>query len=103
MTDAVNNNSSPAAGSSSTNNSTATAAQNSENQFLSMLTTELTNQDPLNPTDTTQFTNQLIGMSSLEQQITMNSKLDGMTTLLTQLAASAPTATPPTSTPTTGS
>ena len=68
-------------------NTTATT-QASDTEFLSMLTTELTNQDPTNPTDTATFTSQLVGMSSLEQQISTNSKLDGMTTLLAQLAAS---------------
>ena len=40
-----------------------------------MLTTELSNQDPLNPMDTTQFTNQLINLSSMEQMLSMNDKL----------------------------
>jgi flagellar basal-body rod modification protein FlgD len=45
-------------------------------QFLSMLTTELKNQDPTSPMDTTQFTNQLVGFSQLEQQLQTNTKLD---------------------------
>jgi flagellar basal-body rod modification protein FlgD len=52
-----------------------------------MLTTELTNQDPLNAMDPSTFTSQLVSYSQLEQQMTTNSKLDGITTLLTQLAA----------------
>lgn len=68
--------------------SATAAAQASDTEFLSMLTTELTNQDPTNPTDTATFTSQLVSMSGLEQQITTNSKLDGMTAILAQLAAS---------------
>ena len=97
---AVTNNSAANSASSQASNSAA-AAQSQDTEFLSMLTTELTNQDPMNPTDTAQFTSQLVSMSSLEQQISTNSKLDGMTTLLTQLAASATPSTP--STPTSGS
>jgi flagellar basal-body rod modification protein FlgD len=44
-------------------------------QFLSMLTTELQNQDPTSPMDATQFTNQLVGFSQLEQQLQTNSNL----------------------------
>ena len=45
------------------------------NSFLTMLTTQLKNQDPLSPTDSTQFTNQLVQYSEVEQQININSNL----------------------------
>jgi len=45
------------------------------NTFLTMLTTQLKNQDPLSPTDSTQFTNQLVQYSEVEQQININSNL----------------------------
>lgn len=44
--------------------------------FLTLLTTQLQNQDPLNPTDTTEFTNQLVMFNQVEQQIKSNDKLD---------------------------
>jgi flagellar basal-body rod modification protein FlgD len=43
--------------------------------FLKLLTTQLKNQDPLNPMDSTQFTSQLVQYSMVEQQIGSNDKL----------------------------
>tara|TARA_Y100001960_G_C14763739_1_gene875659 strand:- start:1982 stop:3112 length:1131 start_codon:yes stop_codon:yes gene_type:complete len=43
--------------------------------FLKLLTTQLANQDPLNPQDGTEFTAQLAQFSSLEQQINTNELL----------------------------
>jgi flagellar basal-body rod modification protein FlgD len=47
-----------------------------KNAFLKLLTTQLQNQDPLNPTDSTEFTAQLAQFSSLEQLSNINSTLD---------------------------
>src|SRR3954453_5406300 len=44
--------------------------------FLTLLTTQLKNQDPLSPMDTAQFTQQLVQFSAVEQQINGNKKLD---------------------------
>src|SRR6195256_985265 len=46
------------------------------NTFLTLLTSQLKNQDPLSPMDTTQFTQQLVQFSAVEQQINGNKKLD---------------------------
>ena len=46
--------------------------------FLQLLTAQLANQDPLNPTDGTEFTAQLAQFSSLEQQINTNELLKEM-------------------------
>lgn len=46
------------------------------NTFLQLLTTQLQYQDPLDPMDTAEFTNQLVQYSSVEQAIQTNSKLD---------------------------
>ena len=46
------------------------------NTFLTLLTTQLKYQDPLDPMDTAEFTNQLVQYSSVEQAIQTNSKLD---------------------------
>ncbi len=43
--------------------------------FLSLLTTQLQNQNPLSPLDTNQFTQQLVEFASVEQQMNMNSQL----------------------------
>ncbi len=50
-------------------------------QFLSLLTTQLQNQDPLNPMDSTEFTNQIVQFSQVEQQINTNQKLDSLVQL----------------------
>lgn len=46
--------------------------------FLALLTTQLKNQDPLSPVDSTQFTQQLVSMSGVEQQLLTNSLLKEM-------------------------
>lgn len=56
------------------------------NQFLTLLTTQLQNQDPLNPMDSSEFTNQLVQFSQVEQQINSNQKLDSLLAL--QLSSS---------------
>jgi flagellar basal-body rod modification protein FlgD len=43
--------------------------------FLSLLMTQLQNQDPSSPMDTNQFTSELVEFSSVEQQINTNSSL----------------------------
>ncbi len=40
--------------------------------FLSLLTTQMKNQDPLSPMDSTQFTQQLVEMTGVEQQLAAN-------------------------------
>lgn len=70
--------SSSSSNSSSSSSSSTTDATTAYNTFLTLLTTELQNQDPLNPTDTSEFTNQLIGLSSVEQQESMNSTLSSI-------------------------
>lgn len=47
-------------------------------QFLRLLTTQLQNQDPLNPMDSTEFTNQLVAFSQVEQQIKTNDQLESL-------------------------
>ncbi len=44
--------------------------------FLNLLVTQLQNQDPLNPTDSTEFTAQLAQFSSLEQLTNVNDNLE---------------------------
>ncbi len=51
------------------------------NQFLILLTTQLQNQDPLNPMDSSEFTNQLVQFSQVEQAINQNQKLDDLVSL----------------------
>ena len=44
----------------------------SESTFLTLLVSQLQNQDPLNPADSTQFVSQLTSFSQLEQLIDIN-------------------------------
>ncbi|HEY2355814.1 MAG TPA: flagellar hook assembly protein FlgD [Phenylobacterium sp.] len=45
------------------------------NTFLSLLTTQLKNQDPTSPLDSNQFTQQLVQMTGVEQQLNANDLL----------------------------
>ena len=67
----------------STSSSTSDSAnvQADYTNFLSLLTTELQNQDPTAPVDSTTFTQQLIGLTQLQEQDTTNSNLN---TLISQ-------------------
>jgi flagellar basal-body rod modification protein FlgD len=104
--------STPAASStSSTTSGSAAATANStdplgnESTFLTLLVSQLQNQDPLNPTDSTQFVSQLAQFSELEQVIAIRNDTD---TLASSAAASANagtgagSTTNPTTNPTTG-
>jgi flagellar basal-body rod modification protein FlgD len=51
------------------------------NTFLSLLTTQLKNQNPLSPLDTNQFTQQLVEFASVEQQVNMNTNLQTLISL----------------------
>ncbi len=46
--------------------------------FLSLLTTQLKNQNPLEPLDTNQFTEQLVQFTSVEQQLKTNEYLEAL-------------------------
>ncbi len=46
--------------------------------FLTLLTAQLENQDPLSPMDSTQFTEQLVQYSQVEQQIRTNDQLGSL-------------------------
>jgi len=49
-----------------------------KDEFLKLLVTQLQNQDPLNPSDPTEFTAQLAQFSSLEQLFSVNESLERM-------------------------
>jgi flagellar basal-body rod modification protein FlgD len=74
---------------STSSSSTAQAATTASTQqiagnfdtFLQLLTTQLQNQDPLDPMDTSQFTEQLVEFASVEQQINENTNLQTLISL----------------------
>jgi flagellar basal-body rod modification protein FlgD len=48
--------------------------------FLTLLTTQLQNQDPLSPMDTNTFTQQLVAMNGVQQQLLTNNLLQSLVT-----------------------
>lgn len=65
-------------GNSSTDNSTITA-----NDFLTLLVTELKNQDPTQPTDPNAYIQQLVGVNSLQQLIEINKGIGSLDSTVT--------------------
>lgn len=63
----------PAAAAKATN--PLLALSNNFNDFLTLLTTQLKNQDPTTPMDTNTFTTELVQFTSVEQQISTNTNL----------------------------
>ena len=76
----VLNTTTAAAASAQTASGLSSLTSNFQN-FLSLLTTQLQNQDPTNPMDTNQFTQQLVEMTGVQQQLLTNNLL---TTLVAQ-------------------
>src|SRR3954463_3014533 len=60
--------------------------------FLTLLTTQLKNQDPTSPMDSNQFTQQLVQFSQVEQQIQTNTNLDNLIKQGSSMAGSYATA-----------
>jgi flagellar basal-body rod modification protein FlgD len=65
---------------SSATSSTKTKSTNSVdyNTFLQLLIAEMKNQDPTNPMDTSQYMSQFAQLSTVEQAMQTNSKLDAL-------------------------
>ncbi len=55
----------------------ATLASNFQT-FLTLLTTQLKNQNPLEPLDSNQFTQQLVQFAGVEQQMKMNTQMESL-------------------------
>jgi flagellar basal-body rod modification protein FlgD len=68
-----------------TSNAAATAANDTLasnfTSFLQLLTTQLKNQNPLDPLDTNQFTQQLVQFAQVEQQLKSNTQLETLVSL----------------------
>src|SRR5438105_8943676 len=63
-----------------TTTDTTTLADNFQT-FLTLLTTQLKNQNPLDPLDTNQFTQQLVQFAQVEQQLKSNDQLATLVSL----------------------
>lgn len=83
VTSAINasSSSSPASASSTSTGIASQTLAGNYQTFLTLLTTQLQNQDPTNPLDTNQFTQQLVEFAQVEQQIQSNSQLATLVSL----------------------
>jgi flagellar basal-body rod modification protein FlgD len=71
-------NSQIAAAQNNTATGSGTSIANNFDQFLTLLTTQLKNQNPLDPLDTNQFTQQLVQFAGVEQQLKQNETLTAL-------------------------
>ena len=69
-----------AAGNASASNTGRTRLADSYETFMNLLTAQIKNQDPLSPMDSTQFTQQLVQMTGVEQQLLTNDLLEKLVT-----------------------
>lgn len=72
----------PAPPTKSTGTGDTARITNTFDDFLLLLTTQLTNQDPLSPMEPSEFTNQLVQFSIVEQEIKSNDALKNLTALM---------------------
>ena len=71
----------PGTGTATSNKSASTATTGIADNFqtfLTLLTTQLQNQNPLDPLDTNQFTQQLVQFAGVEQQLKSNDQLKSL-------------------------
>src|SRR4051812_6199244 len=80
VTAAVTNNTTSSTSTSTTGVDKDTLAGNFQT-FLTLLTTQLKNQNPLDPLDTNQFTAQLVQFAQVEQQMKQNEQLTTLVSL----------------------
>ncbi len=77
-------------GSGGASSSNAATAQNQlgvdYNNFLTLLTAQIQNQDPLQPMDSTQFVSQLAQLSQVEQTVQTNSNLETLNTTTSSIS-----------------
>ena len=87
----------PTASSSQTSSSQTTTSSSktnptgglaNESTFLTLLVAQLKNQDPMSPTDGTQFVSQLAQFSSLEQLININTNVGNISQVVAPSASS---------------
>src|SRR4029450_7387986 len=73
--------SAPGTGTATSNNTASTATTGIADNFqtfLTLLTTQLQHQNPMDPLDTNQFTQQLVQFAGIEQQLKSNDQLKSL-------------------------
>ena len=73
---------------SANNRGTTTKAEDQQTKFLTLLTTQLKNQDPLNPMDNAQMTSQLAQISTVDGIERLNATLASMMSSTSETQAS---------------
>ncbi|GGA56379.1 hypothetical protein GCM10011507_04610 [Edaphobacter acidisoli] len=79
-------------GTSGTNSSSSTSSDPSQitsSDFLTLLVSELQNQDPTQPTDPNSYIQQLVGVNSLQQLIQINQEVGSIAPASTTTSTSA--------------
>ncbi|TCL01462.1 flagellar basal-body rod modification protein FlgD [Shimia isoporae] len=76
-------------GANTSSSQTSPAINSDFETFLKMLTTQMQNQDPLEPTDSTEFTAQLAQFSAVEQQVLTNETLATVSAQLASLSSTS--------------
>lgn len=74
----TSNGSSSSTGSNSSSSTSTKGIADNFQTFLTLLTTQLQNQNPLDPLDTNQFTQQLVQFAGVEQQLKSNDQLKSL-------------------------
>lgn len=85
---------SSSSGSTGTTGSSTNQASITANDFLTLLVTEIQNQDPTTQTDPMQYITQLVGVNSLEQLVQINQTLTTATGSATPTGAAASSPSP---------
>src|SRR5712692_5047969 len=80
VTAAINSSTAASSSTNATGVDKTTLAGNFQT-FLTLLTTQLKNQNPLDPLDTNQFTQQLVQFAQVEQQLRQNDQLATLVSL----------------------
>lgn len=83
LLDTMNGTSSSSGATGSTSGTSGTSAADLQNTFLELLVTQLKNQDPTNPMDSSQMTSQLAQISTVQGISNLNTSLSSLSTQLT--------------------
>src|SRR6516164_8626069 len=81
MSSTTQTSSSSSSSSSNLSSTTGSTLAGNFQTFLTLLTTQLQNQNPLDPLDTNQFTQQLVQFAGVEQQLKTNDSLQTLVTM----------------------
>jgi flagellar basal-body rod modification protein FlgD len=87
--------------STTSTSSTASSSNITANDFLTLLVSELKNQDPTQPTDPNQYITQLAQVNSLQQLISINQGIGTLDTAIAPTTTSPSTGTSGSGSPTT--